>query len=179
MMEWFSIIKRRNKRMQGNIPHFYHWLTRIQRTKAEHTDEWLQKYCAWEDLPKPLREYMKDWVMGPLSKLHRGNRLSGSSPIPGIQINWQGSNFTVDEDYYNNWRNKRSHPKSQSSQSESPDWSTSYKMNNIYKAIQRELKYCAYYRDGTPEKIDWHHNRRFYGSQKSSRWSRPTYNINK
>ena len=166
MMEWFSVIKRRRKSMQGNIPHFYHWLTRVSRPKSQHTKEWLDKYCAWEDLPNPLKDYIKEFVFRNL-KSNQGmqgastqTRWGRQDKIPGIKLRWSGNNFELDEDYWNQWRSSMG-----GSHSEDVNWSIQRQMDNIYKYTQTELSYCYLFSHGREDEVYYHYNKRFYGKQ--------------
>jgi len=157
-MEWFSVVKRRKKSMQGNIPHLYQWLTRLVRPASEHTKEYLDKYCAWEDLPDDLKEYFKDFVFRDIkSNISPGTRW-GRDPIPGIILYWTGNNFTVDEDAYNDWRTAQGGSHSEPLN----NWSLEHKVNSLYHSVQRELKYCWLYKHNRQNEIDYHYNSRFY-----------------
>ena len=134
-MEWVNVVKRRKKSMQGNIPHFYHWLTRLQRKRHEHTKQWLEKYCAWEELPHEVKEYMKRYYLDSLSPTQQR---SGWNPrgIDGIKLNWENLDFTVDEQVYNDWRANETNP------SRKAAWTETHRMNGIYRTIMEELKNC-------------------------------------
>ena len=165
-MEWFNVVKRRKKSMQGNIPHLYQWLTRLVRPASEHTKEYLDKYCAWEDLPNGLREYMKDFVFrGISSNIPKQSKWGRREPIPGIKLHWTGNNFTVDEDAYNDWRTAQG-----GSHSDPLSWQDSHRVDMIYDTIQRELKYCLLYKHNRQDEIDYHYNSRYYDGS----WSNKT-----
>lgn len=113
---WFNIVKiekprwpREHKTYEGNRPHFYQFLKRAFRNASEQTPQYRKKYYGWDE----LEDVVKAGIKKIFDKHHPENhpdwpektsRWGGNNPIPGIKIDWNGLNPTLDEDYYNEWR---------------------------------------------------------------------------
>lgn len=144
---WFNIVKiekpkhpREYKRYEGNRPHFYQFLKRAFRPASEQTPQYREKYYGWDELDYAVKEGIKQIF----DKFHPKNhpdwpetkaKWGANNPIPGIKVDWEGLNPTIDEEYYNKWRDSK-----KGKHSESPRWGDgTYEQNHLYRIISQLL----------------------------------------
>lgn len=149
---WFDIVKtgysgrrqkpshpREYKTYQGNRPHFYQYLTRAFRPASEQTPQYLERKYGWDELDDFKKEMIKQVFEQYHPKNHpdwpEKNSPYSSNPIPGIKVDWDGLEPTLDEVYYNEWRDSK-----KGGHSEKPGWGHgTYEQGRLYRILKATL----------------------------------------
>ena len=126
--------------MEGNRPHFYQYLTRAFRPASQHTPQYLERYYGWDEITDAFKETIKAVLEAYHPKNHpdwpQKSRTYSSNPIPGIKVDWDGLEPTIDEDYYNAWRTSK-----QGSHSVKPRWGQgTYEQKRVYTILNQVLR---------------------------------------
>ena len=143
-MMWFEVVKiekpkypREYKKYQGNRPHFYQFLKRAFRPASAQTPQYLQKYRGWDEVDDSIKAGIKRLFEKHHPKNHpewpeKRQRWGSNNPIGGIKVDWEGLYPTLDEDYYNEWRNSKKGEHSRLS-------GYNYQQGHLYRVISQLL----------------------------------------
>ena len=127
-----SIVKsiRHSKSMEGSVPHFYQFLSRVFKDASQHTPQYLDRYYAWDE----LEDYLKLAIKKQLDDSDPDNEdtWGNLSNRHGVRVNWDGLTPTLDRAYYNAWRKDKA-----GKQSQTNDWKDLYAQNNVYRVIKK------------------------------------------
>lgn len=124
-----SIVKRYNS-MEGSIPHFYHFLSRVFRPASQHTPNYLKKYYGWDELDDILKAAIKRLLEQSDPEITAS---TWSIKRLGVKVKWDGLEPTLDEVYYTEWRNSKKGKQSIF------DWQDTYKQDMIYSGMKTIL----------------------------------------
>lgn len=134
---WFEVMKtrpREYKRYLGNRPNFYHYITRAFRPASQQTPQYLKRFLGWDEVPDEVKIHIKRLF----EKIHPRNKSEVSSvlhKIPGIRVDWDGLEPTIDTTYWNEWRASKG-----GEQSESQGWGDgNYEQGHLYRTMRALL----------------------------------------
>ena len=126
--------------MQGNRPHFYQYLTRAFKPASQHTPQYLERYYGWDELTDAFKATIKQVLEQYHPKNHpdwpEKTTTYCSNPFPGIKVDWDELEPTLDEVYYNEWRDSK-----KGGHSEKPRWGEgTYEQGRVYRILNSILR---------------------------------------